>query len=373
MYGSHRWAASKDDIQSGEESGSDFEAFLASTSVSNAITRFKHEDVKLRRRQDLNIDARGSCGSVGSVSWQALGPSSVDASPLVAFSTRTDKEVRVCRVVENGRSSSVEYSLKVNKWLTPRVIKFITPHELLITNSIKNSSRVMIYNVEAQKYNFFSSIGGKELIQPRFVANNDHSGLFSVAYDASSIVTCDKRSKRFVSENRLNNRTVGLSWTKDGQSLLAGDERSNLYLFDSRMNNQCLIRTQLETVASMSSFETNGENLIACGSPYGTVDIVEISALKSSEAAPQPVVSFDKLVTEVDRLAFHPIHSTLLVASSSHKRNALRVHECANRKTLPGWPSELEPIGRARDLSFSDCGRFLAIGCKSGRVQLYAL
>ena len=353
------------------DSESDFESFLASTSVSNAITRFKHEDIKLRRRQDLNIDSRGSCGSVGSVSWQALGSSFNDSDePLVAFSTRSDKEVRVCRVMENGRSSSVEYSLKVQKWLSPNVIKFLSPTELLITSSIKNSSRVLLYNVEAQKPNFFSSIGGKELTQTRYVANNEKSGLFSVSYDGASLVSLDKRSKGLVSENRLNNTCVGISWSKSGEYLYAGDERSNIYQFDSRMMNQCVVRTQLETTSSLSSFSMNGENLIACGSPFGTVDIVEVSSLHFT---PKPVSSFDKLVTGVDRMIFHPIHSSMLVASSRHQRNALRVYECINRKTLPGWPSESEPIGRSQDLSFSDCGRFLAIGCKSGRVQLYAL
>jgi len=328
--------------------------------------------VKLRRRQDLNIDARGSCGLVGSLTWQCLGPSSVESEPLVAFSTLKDNEVRVCRVLENGRSSSIEYSLKVNKWLSPKVVKFITPSELLVTNNIKNCSRVMIYNVEAQKANFYNTVGGKEILQARFVTNNSQNGLFTISYDERCLVTVDKRAKRLVNENRLNNPCIGVSWNKEGEYLFAGDERSNIYQFDYRKMNQCVVRTQLESTVAMSSFAMNGGDLIACGSPFGTVDIVEVSSLRP-EVTPQPVASFDKLVTAVDRMVFHPIHNSMLVCSSRKKRNALRVYECANRKTLPGWPSETEPIGRANDLSFSDCGRFLVIGAKSGRVQMYAL
>lgn len=367
MYGTQKWAKAKvDDDLFAVDGDSDFETFLASTSVANAITRFQHDDVKLRRRQDLNIDARGSCGPVGAVSWQPLGAFSVDSEPLVAFSTRQDKEVRLCRVMENGRSSKIERSIKVTRCISPKVIKFLSPDELLVTNTFKSSSRVMLYNVETGKSHFYANLGGKELVQPNFIVNNPDRNLFSVGFDNSRIVTIDQRSKQFVSEFVLNNACVGFNWSADGNSLFAGDQRSHIYQFDSRTNS-CVSRVQLETTSTMSSFAMNGESLLACGSPFGTVDVVSAADLTTIHA------SFDKLVTAVDRLVFHPIHRSMLLASSRDKKNALRVYECGNGKTLPGWPAEQEPIGRATDLSFSDCGRFLTVGCRSGRVQMYAL
>jgi WD40 repeat protein len=118
-----------------------------------------------------------------------------------------------------------------------------------------------------------------------------------------------------------------------------------------------------------SSIEIKSDQLIACGSPFGTVDILDVASL----TAPQVTASFDKLVTSIDKLMFHPVHRSLLMAASKEKRNSLRLYECGNGRTLPNWPSEQEPIGRAIDMGFSDCGRFLAVGCKSGRVQMYAL
>jgi U3 small nucleolar RNA-associated protein 18 len=314
----------------------------------------------------LNIDARGSCGTVGSLTWQALGTHSLEAEPVVAFSTRKDKEVRICRVSENGKKSTIEFSVKINRAVSPKVIKFVSANELLITNNLRSSSKLMIYNIEAEKSNFYSTMGGKEITQTRFVVNNYDNSLFSISYSGSNIVTLDRRSKQFVSEQRLNNPCVGLNWSKNGYDLFVGDDRANIYQFDSR-TNRCVFRTQLESISSMSSFAMNSDQLIACGSPYGTVDIVDVSG------SPQVLSSFDKLVTSIDNLTFHPIHKSLLVASSKEKRNALRLFECGNGRTLPNWPSEREPIGRSVDMEFSSCGRFLAIGCKSGRVQMYAL
>ena len=360
-YGTQKWAEKKDDDEITEES--DFETFLASTSVSHAITKFRRNDVQLRRRQDLNIDARGSCGSVHSISWQSLGSRSIDADPLLAFVSKKDKEVRVCRVMENGKSSKIEYALKVNKWITPGVIKFTSPEELVVTNDKRASSRVLIYNVETGQSNFFANMTGKDMSQCKYIERNDR--LFSVAFAGGNIATIDKRSKEIVSEFRLNNACVGLGWTTDGSSLIAGDDRANLYVFESRMK-KCSTRKQLDTITSMSSMKFNGDSLIACGSPFGTVDVVDLNSWS-------PVVAFDKLVTGVDRLAFHPIQKTMLIASSQDKKNAMRVYECASGRTMQGWPSETEPIGRAVDIDFSDCGRFFAVGCRSGKVQLYAL
>ena len=369
VYGTQKWAVAKQDEMFAIDGDSDFETFLASTSVANAITRFTHDDVKLRRRQDLNIDARATCGPVGTVSWQPLGPSSIESEPLIAFSTKSDKEVRLCRVMENGRSSKVVTSLKVTRGIYPKVVKFISPEELLVTNNLKGNSRVMLYDVETGKSHFYANMGGKELLQPQFVANNTDRNLFSVGFDGSRIVTIDQRSKQFVAEFVLNNPTVGFNWTSDGNSLFAGDERSHIYQFDLRSAPSCMARAQLETTASLSSFAMNGEGLVACGSPFGTVDILDAGSFTELKIE----ASFDKLVTAVDRLAFHPIHRSMLLASSRDKKNAIRVFECGNGKTLPGWPAEMEPIGRATDIGFSDCGRFLAVGCRSGRVQLYAL
>ncbi len=364
MYGKQKWAEKREDDEISEDSESDFETFLASTSVANAITRFKRSEVTLRRRQDLNIDARGSCGPVGTLTWQPLGQDSIDSDPLVAFSTGKDKEVRICRVMDNGKSSKIEYSLKTKKLLVPKVIKLITPDELVVTNDNPFRSRVLVYNVETGTPKYFSSFAGKEITSPKFIAANGSN--FSVAYDGGNIVTLDKRSKDLVSDIRLNNPCVGLSWNSDGTSLFAGDERANLYEYEARMGTKCVQRMQLETVSSMSSFTMNGDKLIACGSAFGTVDIVDTDSWT-------PVTSFDKLLTEVNRVAFHPIHKSMLIASSSESKNALRVYECSNGRTLAGWPKENETIGRALDTGFSDCGRFLAVGCKSGRVQLYAL
>ena len=369
VYGNQTWAAKQSEEDAFAVDGeSDFETFLASTSVANAITRFTHDDIKLRRRQDLNIDARGTCGPVGTVTWQPLGSNSLDSEPLVAFSTRKDKEVRLCRISENGKNSTIEYSVKITKAVSPKVVKFVSPTELLITNSIKQTGRLLLYNVETERSSFYSTLGGKEILQARHVVNTSDNSLFSIAYDGGNIVTIDRRSKQLASEFRLNNGCVGLNWSRDSTSLFAGDERSNIYQFDHR-SSRCIIRSQLETISSMSSFAMNGDQLIACGSPFGTVDVVEVASL----ASPKVVASFDKLVTSVDTLGFHPIHRSMLMASSREKKNAMRVYECGNGRTLPGWPSEKELIGRALDFSFSDCGRFLAIGCKSGRVQMYAL
>lgn len=326
--------------------------------------------MRLRRRQDINIDARGSCGAIGSLTWQPLGQNSIDAEPVVAFSTRNDKEVRLCRISENGKKSTIEYSVKLPNSISPKVIKFLSATELLITNSFKSNSRLLIYDVETEKSRFYSTMGGKEIFKPKFIVNNWDQNLFSIAYDGAHIVTIDKRSKQFVSEFRLNNACVGLNWSRNGNLLFAGDERSNIYQFDSR-TNRCMTRSQLDTISSMSCFAMNTDQLIACGSPFGTVDVLDVASLDSG--SPEVVTSFDKLVTSIDSMQFHPVHRSMLLAASKDKRNALRVYECGNGRTLPNWPSEKEPIGRALDLGFSDCGRFLAVGSKSGRVQMYAL
>ena len=364
VYGKQKWAEKRDDEVLSEDSESDFETFLASTTVANAITRFKRSEVSLRRRQDLNIDARGSCGPVGTLSWQPLGQDSMEMDPLVAFSTGKDKEVRICRVMDNGKCSKIEYSIKTKKLLVPKVIKLISQDELVVTNDNPYRSRVLVYNVETGTPKYFSSFAGKEITSPKFISANGSK--FSVAYDGGNIVTLDKRSKDLVSDIRLNNPCVGLSWNSDGTSLFAGDERANLYEYEARMGSKCVQRMQLETISSMSSFTMNGDKLIACGSAFGTVDIVDTDSWT-------PVMSFDKLLTEVNRIAFHPIHKSMVVASSAESKNAVRVYECSNGRTMAGWPKENEPLGRALDMGFSDCGRFLAVGCKSGRVQLYAL
>jgi hypothetical protein len=369
VFGNHKWATKKDDefVVDGEDS--DFESFLASTSVANAITRLKSDQVKMRRRQDLNIDARSTSGPVGSISWQPLGESSIESNPIVAFSTMKDREVRLCRVSENGKSSQIEYSLQIKKLISPSVIRFVSDSELLITNNIKNG-RVLLYNIESQSSYSYSTLAGKGIVGPRYIATQSPN-VFSIAYDGGNVVNIDKRSKQFVSELRLNNACVGLGWASKSDGLLyLGDEKSNLYQFDLRLS-KCVKRIQLETTSALTNFSLNGDSLMACGSPFGTVDIVDTYSFRSKDCA--PIVSFDRLVTKIDSLAFHPIHRSMLVASSMDKKNALRVYECGNGKTLQGWPSDNEPIGRARELGFSDCGRFLAVGCKSGRVQMYAV
>jgi len=368
VFGSQKWATKKADDFTIDEEDSDFETFLASTSVANAITRLRNDQVRMRRRQDLNIDARSTCGAVSSLSWQPLGSQSIEANPLVAFATMSDKQVRLCRVSENGKSSNIEYSIQVKKLVSPKVIKFISESELLITNHIKNG-RVLLYNIESQSSYSYTSLAGKSIVDARHIVNMpNEKNIFTIAYDGGHIVNIDKRSKQFISEFRLNNACVGLGWGSIG-SLYLGDEKSNLYKFDPR-SSKCQSRVQLETTVSLSSFAMNGDSLMACGSPFGTVDIVDTYDMEKSTS---PIVSFDRLVTGIDNMAFHPIHNSMLVAASADKRNALRVYECGNGKTLQGWPSETEPIGRARQISFSDCGRFLAIGCKSGRVQMYAV
>lgn len=312
----------------------------------------------------MNIDARITSGHIRSLTWQPLGQASIDAEPLIAFTGRADREVRICKILERGKSSNIEYSLKTTRDLTPRVIKFISPEELLITNDQKFKARVLIYNVETGTPKYFNSLGGKELFRADFVVSNANQ--FTVAFDGGNIATLDKRSKELSSQARLNNSCVGLGWNSEGTLLFAGDERANLYQFDARMMTKCINRVQLDTISSMSSFAANGEKLMACGSPFGTVDIVDTETWK-------PVTSFDKLVTAVNRVRFHPVQKTMLLASSRDKRNAVRVYECDSGRTLAGWPTENEPLGRIRETEFSDCGRFVAIGCKSGRVQLYAL
>jgi len=364
VFGSHKWATKQSGEFTVDGEESDFESFLASASAANAIARFRHDSVRFRRRQDLNIDARGSCGPVNSVSWQPLGKSSIDMDPLVVFSTIRDKELRLCRVSENGKSSHIEYSLKTPRGMTPSVVKFISESDILITNHTPNG-RVAIYNVEKESSNVFSSFGGKLVVNPRFIEFNSDN-VISIAFDNTRIVNLDRRSKNFISDLALNNPCVGMGWSHTDGCLYLGDEKSNIYQFDTRMG-KFRSRVQLDTTVSLSSFALNRDDLAACGSPFGTVDIVNVSA--SSNV---PVVSFDRLVTQVDNMVFHPIHKTMLVASSAEKKNALRVYECANGRTLQGWPAENEPIGRAKDLSFSDCGRFFAVGCRSGRVQMYA-
>ena len=363
-FGVHKWASKRSEEFTVDGEDSDFETFLASSSAANAISRFRHDSIRFRRRQDLNIDARGTCGPVSSVSWQPLGRSSIDKDPLVVFSTIRDKELRLCRVSENGTKTHIEYSLKTPRGIAPGVVKFVSDSEILITNHTPNG-RVAVYNVEKETSNIFTTFGGKLIVKPQFVEMSSDN-IVSIAFDGTRVVNLDRRSKHFVSDLSLNNACVGMGWSNSDSCLYLGDDKSNIYQFDPRMN-KFRSRMQLDTTVALSSFALNKDNLAACGSPFGTVDIVDVSSFNSS-----PIVSFDRLVTEVDNIVFHPIHKTMLVAASSEKRNALRVYECANGRTLQGWPTENEPIGRAKDLSFSDCGRFLAVGCKSGRVQMYA-
>lgn len=363
VFGNQKWATKRDDGFTVDGDESDFETFLASSSAANAISRFRHDNIRFRRRQDLNIDARGSCGPVNSLSWQPLGRSSMDKDPLVIFSTIKDKELRLCRVSENGKKSHIEYSIKTPRGITPSVVKFMSESDVLITNHVPNG-RVAIYNIEKETSNIFTTFGGHRIVNPLFIESTEN--ILSIAFANTRVVNMDSRSKHFVSEVCLNNPCVGMGWSNSDGCLYLGDEKSNIYQFDPRMN-KFSSRIQLDTTVAMSSFALNKDQLAACGSPFGTVDVIDVST--SSNA---PVVSFDRMVTGIDNIAFHPIHKTMLVASSSEKKNALRVYECANGRTLQGWPTENEPIGRARDLAFSDCGRFFAVGCKSGRVQMYA-
>ena len=354
------------------DANSDYELFLSSSSAHCAIRRFRDDSLKPRRRQDLNIDARADkCGPVGSVSWQPLGRNSMESEPLVAFSTLTDKEVRMCKVLENGKGSSIQYSLKLGRQIAPKIVKFISESELVVSSQLR-TGRVAIHNVDSEKTTLYTSLGGRKIVGTRFVVAQEASSLISIAYENGQILNLDRRSKQFASELRLNNPCVGLSWSSCGDILFAGDERANIYQFDSRMN-KCVVRNQLETISTMSSFAMNSNSLLACGSPFGTVDVIETSSLTSTGSSPTVSTSFDNLVTQVDSLSFHPIHKSLLLACSREKKNAVRFFECGTGQTMPGWPTTTEVIGRAHNSSFSDCGRFLTIGCKSGRVQLFAL
>jgi WD40 repeat protein len=317
----------------------------------------------MQRRQDLNIDARSTSGSILSMSWQALGTHSDNAEPLIAFTTRADMEVRLCRVMESGRSSKIEYSMKMNQWMKPGVVKFVSERELVVSSGAFSTNRVLLYDVDSEKTSFFANLGGRQISQVKYIEKTD--SLFSIAFDGVNISSFDKRSKEVISEYRINSTCVGIAWSTDGSSLLAGDDLANLYRFDARMQ-KCVERIQLDTTSAMSSFAFDGQCRVACGSPFGTVDVLNAESWA-------PSTSFDKLITGVDSLAFHPIHKSILVAGSRDKRNALRVYECSTGHTMPGWPSETEPIGRALTTTFSDCGRFFAVGCKSGRVQLYAV
>lgn len=316
--------------------------------------------MKPKRRQDLNIDGRAEkCGSIGSVSWQPL--SSMDSDPLVAFASLSDKEVRICKVFENGKRSEIQTALKIKNML-PKIVSFISESELLITSRLP-LGRVAIYDVVAEKSTLYSSLGGKQLVGTKYVSNQSES-LFSVAYEGGNVVNIDRRSKQWASELRLNNDCVGLDWSSTG--LFLADARSNIYEFDFRNMTNCVSRTLLETTSSLTSFAMNGDSLLACGSPFGTVDILDAVSKKV-------LTSFDNLVTPVDSVRFHPVHRSLLIASSKEKRNAVRFYECATGKTMPAWPAATEVIGRALNSDFSQCGRFLTVGCKSGRVQLFAL
>ncbi len=369
--GTPKWASKRDDELAGD-SDSEFESFLASTSVANALKRFRHDGLRMRRRGDLNIDARSVSGAIQSVSWQRLGKDSINRDPLVAFASRNDKELRLCRVSENGKESNIEYSLKLQALLPPRVVQFISEDELLVTSSMHHG-KVLMYNVATEKHQVFAGFGGRRISHPTHIVNTTslHNG-FSIAYEDGRIITVDRRSKQLVSELRLNNSCVGLSWSPEGQ-LYCGDSRANVYLFDARSSGKCLSRSQLSTVTSLSSFTMNASGLIACGSPFGTVDIVDAFSLNNASTELSVINSFDRIVTEINGMVFHPTVNSLLFAYSSEKKNAVRFFECQSGKTLAGWPSEQEPIGRAWNAGFSDCGRFLAVGCKSGRVQMYAL
>lgn len=366
------WATKRDDDEI-DGSDSEFESFLASTSVANALKRFKHEGLRMRRRADLNIDARATSGPVHSMSWQRLGKDSMSMEPLVAFATRSDKEVRLCRISENGKRSTIEYSLDLKKRVAPRVIQFISEEELLVAGD-HNGGRTLIYNIANESHQEFSGLGGRRIDKPRFIATSptEHPSVFSLAYDEGHIVTLDRRSRQLVSEHRLNNSCVGLNWDADGR-LFCGDARANIYQFDARKDDKCVSRNQLDTITNMSSFTMNSTGLIACGSPFGTVDIIDADSLSGTQVSPSVLFSFDRLTTGVTGQLFHPTVPSLLLAYSGDKRNALKVYECQTGRTLPGWPTEKEPIGRAKSAGFSDCGRFLSVGCKSGRVQMYAI
>lgn len=117
-----------------------------------------------------------------------------------------------------------------------------------------------------------------------------------------------------------------------------------------------------------------GDRWIVVGSTSGVVNIYD--RLSWNEAnikeRPEPKKSFMQLTVPTSNLTFSP-DGQLLVFSSRHKRDALRLVHLPSCTVYRNWPTNETPFGRISAVAFSGASDLLAVGNEKGKIKLWEI
>lgn len=117
-----------------------------------------------------------------------------------------------------------------------------------------------------------------------------------------------------------------------------------------------------------------GDRFVVIGSTSGIINIYDRMTWTpenlNTNPTPKPKRSFMQLTTPTSNLVFSP-DGQLLVFSSRHKRDALRLVHLPSCTVYRNWPTSETPFGRVSAVAFSAGSDMLAVGNEKGKVRLW--
>ncbi|ORM41564.1 U3 small nucleolar RNA-associated protein 18 [Babesia sp. Xinjiang] len=210
--------------------------------------------------------------------------------------------------------------------------------------------------------------GYRRIHSPPFLDGKSANVFALSCTDNGGVLLCDTRSNAIMHHFQMNATAVVYEWDLvSGRCLNKFKDEHSLHLTTFEMSpsvNYDFARHAFVSAGSRMGFL----NLYPVVSDYDRDTGVPSSSCIQHEL----VKSYGNLSTAVTSIA-HEDSGTFIAYASEHKRNALRIIHNPSGRVISNWPTESINLGRVTSLAFAPRLSTLAVGNRSGKVQLFRI
>ncbi|CAO3608688.1 unnamed protein product [Cunninghamella echinulata] len=248
--------------------------------------------------------------------------------------------------------------------------KFHTSGDQIILTGRRK--RIYIYDVQSGKVDKSPGIWGRDEKSWENFSFSPCGRYIAFAGTNGHIVLISYKTKQQIGTFRMNDIVECMDWSADGEYLYTSGRDGIVYQWD--MGQRECVHKWIDdgSLGTTALAVSPNEKYYATGSTSGIVNIYDESALTKTIERPQPYKTITNLTTQISKLHFN-FDSQILVATSSSKRDQLKLVHVPTGRVFANWPTEKTPLGNVSSVAFSPNSEYIAIGNKQGRALLYNL
>ncbi|KAJ3674719.1 hypothetical protein LUZ60_005335 [Juncus effusus] len=239
------------------------------------------------------------------------------------------------------------------------------------SEAILSSRRNYLYSFDLTKasFNKIGPLTGRDEKSYETFEISPDSNTIAIIGNDGYILLLSAKTKQLIGTVKMNGTARSLAFKKDGTELLTAGGDGHVYLWDLR-NRKCIYKGIDEGSLETKSLSVSHNNeLFACGSSSGIVNVYETDEFLGGKR--KPLKTVQNLVTTVDEIKFN-FDGQIMAICSKGTKNALRLVHVPTFNVFNNWPGRMN-LGEPRCFDFSPNGGFLTVGNREGRVLLFKL